>query len=241
MTLEQLAQLKLEADTTTTHINESMNQLVDQLKDGVPLSVGKTIINDIWGSGVDATRLIAKLSSSFPDENSGVIRNARLPNEIVRAAYSFNDKSAIFMEGAFAYIKETIPKIVDVFSRYSPDDIIGAEVAKTFRRESLRFIEAVRYGDFETWNVEDMTKWGDFQSTYFSNGVADGDYMFITDFVPEMEKIGKEAVAEREQELTDDGWPTMGNIRFEALRELLTMKLTFMYCEYLDSLLTMEE
>lgn len=243
MTVETLAKLKLEADTATTTIGEFMKQLNDQLSSGIPLSVGKSIIKDIWGEGVDATKLIARLSSSFPDDNASMIRSARLPDSFVSAAYSFNEKSSVFMEYAFNYIKETIPKIVEILSGYAPDDVIGAEVAKGFRRESLRFMEAIRNGDFYSLQVEAMVKWGEFQTTYMSTGVEDGDYMFISDFLPEMEKIGQRAVATRERECEGGAkeWATLSNITFDANRELLTLKLTFMYCEYLETFLHIEE
>lgn len=240
MTLEELAKQKLEADASTTQIQEVMSQLMDQLKGPIPLSVGKSIINDIWGSGVDAMKIIARLSSSFPDENRSVIRHAQLPNEFVSSAYSFNTKSAVFMDYAFTFIGETLPKVVEKLSGYPSDDVLGVEVALSFRRESLRFIEAIRYGDFHQHQVTEMDKWGDFQSTYMSTGVGDGDYMFISDFMPQMTEVGKHVVAERERPNVEDGYMTLSNVTFDSDRELCSIKLAYMYCEYLETLLNLE-
>lgn len=241
MTLEQLAQLRAEAEASTTKIHEVMTGVVEQLRTSVPLSIGRNIIQDIWGEGIDGAKLVARLSSSFPEENSSMILHARLPEEFVKMAYSFNKETAGYLESIFDYIKKAIGEITKILSGYSPDDVIGQEVAKTFRCECLRFIEAIRYGDFQATNVEEMEKWADFQMAYLSNSVEDGDYLFITDFVPEMEKVGAEVVKCRHKEDSDNGYPTLSNITFECRLELCTVKLTYLFCEYLDTLQKIEE
>lgn len=241
MTLEELAVLKLEAETVALQVQDSMSQLVRQLEEPVPLSVGRSIIKEIWGDGVCAAKLVSRLSACFPSENSGLIKHAELPKELSEKSFNFNERSAKYVEESFTFIKESINTIVGILNGYAPEDEIGVAVALNFRKESMRFIDAIKNGDFLTSDVEAMTEWGEFRMAYISYAVDEGDYMFINDFVPEMEATGKLAVIKRALPSVSEFNFTLSNVEFDCGREVCVLKLIYLYCEFLDKLTKMEE
>lgn len=238
ITLEELAKARLKAETSVQQLSDKLTQLFKELEGGIPLSVAKTIVRDVWGTSLAGNQLIARFSSSFPVENKEIIRNTILPEELTGSLSGVSFETNNYLVLAFKWINATIPLIVEKLGKFTPDDVLGGELALSFRKESLRFIEAVTYRDFSIPEVEKITKWDELILHYESPGVTDGNYLFIADFVPELEKAKQSLVSLKDR---PNPYVTFNTVDYNSALELGIIKITYLYCEFLENVLKAAE
>ena len=181
---EKIQGQKQVAETIVTEFRNSSQHIVNLLKDGVELAVAVRIINDYWAGDVSAPAMKAQLSSEFPVTNGEVILNAPLTKKTLELSKGNFEEVRIYFDEIHGFILRVTKELTADLNTADLNDADALARFNLFRKETLRYLD---YSDNYFYEVRDLLKqdsvtdWS--QLTVVPTRVADGDYLFITDFM----------------------------------------------------------
>lgn len=239
MMWEEIIAKKGVADSLVREIANNFTQVQDELKKGVSLGTAKVIIKGIWGETSDAKKLVAKLSVNFPKENSYAIQYATLPDYAVTNLIGDASNAADFLLDVHGYIERMVGKVFGQLSGRSLEDELAIQSLNEFRRNTLIYIEGVKYSSFclDTETTADVTSWQEY--TVSSQAVDDGDYLLVTDFLPDLHAAHKDMMERRNKDVFYDGdCHNLYSIGYDAKRYLAELNSSYLFAEYLTNLVS---
>lgn len=237
MIWDTLGSKKDVAESAVRETADNLKGIQERLREGVTMGAAKAIIKGIWNETPEAKRLLARLTVNFPKENAQVIRYASLPQYAIMNILAPTAGSVSFFIDAQEYIDRTVAEILAKLNNCDVNNDIALNTLNEFRKNVLIYIEGMRYRSFEynADGISECRKWKDY--TVNSQAVDDGDYLMITDFLPDL-KAAHEAVVERRNKdwyYEEDSTSLSGAI-YDAEGCLAEIIVTYLFAEYLKEL-----
>ena len=229
---------KAVAEETIRVSAENLKQIQSELRQGVTMGAAKAIIRGIWGETPEAKRLVSRLTVNFPKENASVIRYASLPQYAIANILGPTANSCDFFLDTQEYIERSVGVILAKIGQFDSDNEIALNTLNEFRKNVLVYIEGMRYQSF-AYDVESLSetrKWSEY--TVNSQAIEDGDYLMITDFIPDL-KAAHDAVLKRRNKdwhYESDSTSLSGAV-YDAEGCLAEVIVTHLFAEYLNELM----
>lgn len=238
MSWELLCTKKSVAETTIRASSENLKQIQDELRHGVSMGAAKAIIRGVWGETPEAKRLVARLTVNFPKENASVIRYASLPKYAVMNILGPTADSCDFFLDAQEYIERAIAVILAKLGQFNTDNDIALNALNEFRKNVLIYIEGMRNRsfDFTGDKSSELHKWKDYSVS--SQAVEDGDYLMITDFIPDLKAAHEAVITRRNKDWHyDEDSVSLWGAKYDADGCLGEVLVTYLFAEYLEELI----
>lgn len=187
MTIDELLAKAMGAVASIDNASETIASIHDELRKGVSLPAGRAIIKSIFGEGHESKRLLAQLVTYDPNANASLIKWANLPESLVEKFFGRTDAAQSFLFDADEFISRAMGKVLHNISETSANDTGKAELYNEFRKRTLFFI----WGMNNCLGIpfEDLCEakcWSDLPVAQHIED--DGDYLFITDFLPTLKE-----------------------------------------------------
>jgi hypothetical protein len=237
MNWETIVTSRTAAEVAIQECAGNLEQIRSALDKGVTLGAARVIIKGIWGETPEAKKLVAQLSASFPAENSSIIRYAGLPGYALDNIAGPTKPGITFMLDTQHYIENYIGVILKQLSHFDPNNEVALNAHNEFRRNVLIYIEGIRWNSF-TLSVEEAAEasaWKDYKVE--SQLVEDGDYLFITDFLPDLKEAHHKVVERRNREPEEGSDnPSLAGVQYSTKSYLAEINFTYLFAEYLTQL-----
>lgn len=230
---------KVAADAAIQEVADSITHLNSELNKGVSLGAGKVIIKGIWGETPEAKKLVARLSAAFPKENSDLIRWASLPPYALETITGPTKAAIDYILEVQEFIERMVGKVLAQLSNCDINNEVGIQAANHFRRNVLIYIEAVRYNMFSVSaeSAAEKPSWQDYKVE--STLVDEGEYLMISDFLPDLKDAHNKLMERRNKDFETEGdTPSFSSLKWNNTSYLAEINVTHLFAEYLNQLVS---
>lgn len=238
MNWESICSKKAVAENAIQATAENLHQIQEELKGGVTMGAAKAIIRAVWNETPEAKKLIARLTVNFPKENSWVIGYAGLPQYAAMNIMGPAVDSCGYFLDIQEYINRAVGKILAKLNQFDINDDVALNTLNDFRKNVLTYIEGTRFNAFELSAAVDPSeaKWKDY--TVASVAIDDGDYLMVTDFLPDLKEAHDKLLEQRNVDwYYEEDSVTIHGARYKTESCLRAINATHLFAEYLNELM----